>query len=451
MSETVSIPTVTKAVPETAFRPSKARRNFVLGMLLLVAVCNYADRYMLSVFLPFIKADLNLSDTQIGFVSGAAFTIMYAVLAVPIASLSDRYSRKAIIAIAVTVWSAATFLTSFVQTFAQLAIMRIIVGIGEAGSGPPSNALLSDYFARSERTVPIGILGSAAAFGIFIGYLVGSALAESIGWRLTLMAFGGPGILIAAVFYLTTREPPRGQIDGITATTETPPMWTASRQLWGIKTYRYMTLSGSLYGLSGTSMIIWLPSFFVRSHGLDVSTVGAWLAFTSGIPSLLGMLTGAFVAQHLGKKNLRAPIFMGVGALILAVPFTIIVLIMPSAKGALLLYAVPAFLSVLQGATLFATILAVASVRTRAVAMAFSFLIINMFAGIVGPQLVGTGSDLLSPWLGVDSLRFALLVITTISLLGASFFFFMSSKHVEQDMADAMRNHAEPDGVGQTG
>ncbi len=426
--------------PIGVFKASNTYRNYVLVMLLLIAVCNYSDRYMLGVLFPLIKAELHLSDSQMGFISGAAFTIAYAFLALPIASLSDRYSRKKIIAAAVIVWSLATYLTSFVQSFAQLAIMRILVGVGEAGSAPPSNSLISDYFARAERTIPIGVLGTGASFGIFIGYLVGGALAHSIGWRMTLMTFAIPGVIIAAVFYITTREPPRGHADGLTTSPETPAMWSAIRGLWQIKTFRLMTLGGALYGLSSVSLIIWLPSFFVRSHGLDIPTVGAWLAFTSGIPSLLGMLTGGVIAQHLGKKNLRAPILMAVGALTLSAPLFATVLLLPSAKGALLLYMVPSFLSVLQGATLFATILAVATVRTRAVAMAFSFLVINLGAGIIGPQLVGTSSDLLAASLGSDSLRYSLLGVTTISMLGAAVFFFLSSKHVEQDIAQAMQD-----------
>ncbi len=421
------------------FKVSNGYRNYVLGLLLLIAGCNYADRYMLGVLFPLIKADLGLSDTQMGFISGAAFTLMYAMLAVPIASLSDRYSRKNIITLAIVVWSLVTSLTSFVQNFYQLAIMRVLVGIGEAGSGPPSNSLVSDYFARAERTVPIGILGTGASVGVFLGYLVGGWLSVTIGWRMALIAFGIPGLVIAAVFYLTVQEPPRGHADGLVVPAETPSMWVAARDVWRIKTFRYMTLSGTMFGISGVALIIWLPSFFVRSHGLEMATVGSWLAFTSGIPSLLGMVTGAFIAQHLGKTNLRAPILLGVLTLILSVPLFAMVLLWPSAKMALLLYAIPAFVSVLQGATLFATILAVASVRTRAVAMAFSFLIINLAAGIVGPQLVGTSSDLMAEWLGKESLRYSLLIVTTFSPLGAAFFFYLSSKHVEKDIACAMQ------------
>jgi MFS family permease len=438
MNRADSISTQALVATDVGFRASNLYRYYVVSLLLLIAVCNYADRYMLGVLFPLIKGDLNLSDTQMGFISGAAFTITYALVAVPIAGLSDRVSRKKIITVAIVIWSIATCLTSLVQNFLQLAIMRLIVGIGEAGSAPPSNSLLSDYFAREERTIPVGILGTGASFGIFIGYLAGGMLAESIGWRMTLVAFGLPGLLIAAVFYLTTKEPPRGGADGLKDTAPPPAVMSTLRGLWEVKTFRNLTLSGALYGLASVSFIIWLPSFFVRSHGMDIKAVGATLAFTSGVPSLLGMLTGAVIAQRLGRKSMRAPVLMGSATIILSGPFFVAVLLLPSAEMALRLYAVPAFLSVLQGATLFATILAVARVRTRAVAMAFSFLIINLGAGIVGPQLVGTSSDLLAGWLGDESLRYSLIGVAIISSIGASSFFYMAARHVEQDIADAM-------------
>jgi MFS family permease len=421
-----------------AFSVSNAYRYYVVAMLLVIASCNYADRYMLGVLFPLIKTDLGLSDTQMGFISGAAFTIAYALVALPIASLSDRFSRKKIITVAIVAWSLFTCLTSLVQNFYQLAIMRVLVGIGESGSAPPSNSIISDYFAREERTFPVSILATGGSFGIFIGYLAGGALAESIGWRMTLVAFGVPGMLIAALFFITTREPPRGHADGLTTTPAAPAMLSAITSLWKIKTYRLMTLSGTLYGMSSVSLIIWLPSFFVRSHGMDVAEVGSWLAFTSGVPSLLGMLTGGFIAQRLSKKNMRAPILMASLALALSAPLFVAVLTISSAKAALVLYLLPAFLSVLQGATLFATILAVSTVRTRAVGMAFSFFVINLGAGIVGPQLVGTTSDLLADWKGQESLRYALIGVTLVSKLGAAFLFFLSSRHIEKDIATSM-------------
>ena len=142
---------------ESSIQISTGYRRYVLGLLLVVAIFNYADRYLLGILIPDIKADLDLSDTQIGFISGAAFTILYAFLGVPIARLADRFSRKKIIAASLAVWSLMTCLCGSAQSFIQLAVFRVLVGIGEAGCTPPSHSLISDYYKRERRTSALAI------------------------------------------------------------------------------------------------------------------------------------------------------------------------------------------------------------------------------------------------------------------------------------------------------
>ena len=113
----------------------KRNTRYALALLFMVSFFNYMDRYMLAVLLPAIKTDLQLSDTEIGFITGLAFTLFYATMGIPIARLADRYSRKNIIAIALSVWSVMTALCGLAQNFVQLAVARIMVGVGEAADG----------------------------------------------------------------------------------------------------------------------------------------------------------------------------------------------------------------------------------------------------------------------------------------------------------------------------
>ena len=128
-----------------------------LALLFLVSLFNYMDRYMLAVLLPAIKTDLRLSDTQVGFVSGLAFTLFYATMGIPIARLADRYNRKNIIAIALAVWSAMTAVCGLAQNFVQLALARIMVGVGEAGCSPPSHSLIADLFPVKQRAKALSV------------------------------------------------------------------------------------------------------------------------------------------------------------------------------------------------------------------------------------------------------------------------------------------------------
>jgi len=426
--------TDTAAPSSQTFKVSEGYSKYVIFLLLVVAIFNYADRYMLGILLPAIKSDLDLSDTQIGFITGAAFTILYAFLGVPIASLADRFSRRKIIAVALTAWSAMTCLCGLAQSFVQLAVFRVLVGIGEAGCTPPSHSLISDYVPRSRRTSALAIFGLGSPLGVVVGFLVGGWLADSIGWRLTLVAFGAPGVIVALIVYFTLKDPPRGHADGIAASPDASGMLSAFRTLWAKKTFRHMVFGGSMYGLIMIAILIWIPSFFVRTHGLEVSTVGTWLAFSNGIPHAFGTLAGGFFADRLARRGMRAPIYLCVFAQLAAAPFYALVLLSPSSTSAFLWLVIPSFVGVMQGPVLYATIQAISDVQNRAVAAALMILIINLISGIIGPQLVGIVSDLLAETLGNDSLGLALLVVATVCSFWSALHFYLASKHIENDM-----------------
>jgi MFS family permease len=423
------------AAAQSPFAPTQAYRRYVLGLLLVVATFNYADRYMLGVLLPDIKAELTLSDTQIGFITGTAFTILYAVLGVPIAALADRFSRRKIIAVALAAWSVMTCLCGVAKSFAQLAIFRVLVGIGESGCTPPSHSLISDYFSRSERSFAMAIFGLGSPVGVFVGFMAGGLIAQAYGWRVALFAFGAPGVLVALLLYFTLRDPPRGHADGLSQIARAPDLVVAFRTLWAKGTFRHMVLGGSMYGLIMVAVLVWIPSFFVRTHGLEIGTVGTWLAFTNAVPHALGTLAGGFLADRLARRNVRAPILMCVFAQLAAAPFYAVVLLAEQPVPAFLWLVVPSFVGVLQGPVLYATIQAVADVRSRSVASALMILIINLISGIVGPQLVGIVSDVSAQFVGASSLGLSLLIVATICSFWSALHFYLASRSIERDLA----------------
>ncbi len=421
------------------FVATKRYRRYVLGLLLLVMTLNYADRYVIGILLPQIKSDLALTDTEIGFITGAAFTLFYALLGVPIASLADRRSRKKIIAWALALWSLMTCLCGLARSFVQLAVFRVLVGIGEAGCTPPSHSLVSDYFSPGERAMAMAVLGLGSSLGVFLAFLVGGWITDTYGWRVTLISFGAPGVLIALLVYATLRDPPRGHSDGVQAAAKAPPMLRAFRKLLEKRTFRYMVLGGSMYGMVSTALLVWLPSFYTRTHGLEVATVGTWLAFTKALPHAAGTLLGGLLAGRLAKYGAEPPIFLCAGVQLVAAPFYALVLLAANPTAALLWLIVPACVGVMQGPVLFATIQGVADVRTRAVASALMILIINLISGIIGPQSVGVASDFLAGSLGDDALGMALLVIAVVCSLGAAGFFYLASRSIEKDLL-----HSQP-------
>ncbi len=157
--------------------------RYVLGMLMVVCVVNFVDRQILAILAPSIREDLGLSDTQIGALSGIAFGIFYATLAIPIARLADRYSRVNIISICLAFWSLMTVLSGLAQNFLHLLIARIGLGIGEAGRAPPSHSLIADYFAPDKRATAIGIYALGIPIGSLLGNFAGGWINEFFGWR----------------------------------------------------------------------------------------------------------------------------------------------------------------------------------------------------------------------------------------------------------------------------
>ena len=188
-------------------------RYYVLAMLTLTYAFSVMDRQVMSILLEDLRAEFLLDDTQLGLLSGLAFALFYSVLGIPLARLADRSSRINIIAVCVAIWSVMTALCGAAQNFVQLFLGRVGVGVGEAGSSPPSHSMIADYFAPNERSLALAVVMMGASFGSLFGLVLGGFVAESYGWRMAFVAAGVPGLLLAAVLKISIREPVRGGLD----------------------------------------------------------------------------------------------------------------------------------------------------------------------------------------------------------------------------------------------
>ena len=160
--------TDSSAAKITDFGAARTRRTAMV-LLFLVAVLNYLDRYMFSVLVPSIKAELGLSDSEIGFINGLAFSLFFAFSGIPIARAADRLSRRKVIAVSLAIWSAATAACGLCRTFVELALARIVIGVGEAGATPTSHAIISDLYPAKDRGLPLAIYVTGSPVGLFIG------------------------------------------------------------------------------------------------------------------------------------------------------------------------------------------------------------------------------------------------------------------------------------------
>jgi MFS family permease len=198
---------------------SIAYKRSVVLLLTLAYTLNSADRTLVAIIGQPLKVDLNLTDAQLGVLIGTAFATLYAFSGLPIARLAERFNRVFIISTALVVWSALTALCGAAANFTQLLMLRVAVGVGEAGCTPPAHSLISDYFAPSRRSTALSIYSCGISFGYMLSAVVGGYAASHYGWRTACLLVGLPGIGVALLLRWLIKEPPRGHSDVLTDST----------------------------------------------------------------------------------------------------------------------------------------------------------------------------------------------------------------------------------------
>src|SRR5688500_12783235 len=181
------------------------QRNYLLALLTTILAFNYIDRLALGLLLEDIKADLALTDTQLGFLTGIAFALFYAVMGIPIARWADRGNRVTIISLTTALWSVAVALCGAAGSFVQLLVIRAGVAVGEAGCHPPALSLIADYFTRAERPRAVARYMLGWPLALLIGYFAAGWLNEFWGWRATFVILGLPGLVLAALARFTLK------------------------------------------------------------------------------------------------------------------------------------------------------------------------------------------------------------------------------------------------------
>lgn len=406
-------------------------KNYMLGLLTLVGVYNYIDRMMLSLMLEGIKQDLDLSDSQLGLLSGIAFALFYAAAAIPIARWSDKGDRSLIVTVTTALWSGMVALCGLVGSFSQLLLVRVGVAIGEAGCLPPAQSLIAEYFDRGERPRAMAMYWLCAPIAVIVGYLIGGWLIDQYGWRTTFIIMGLPGLVLAGLVKLTLREPRKSTVKQNTS--DSPTFRAVLITLWQEKTYRTISIAFCIAYFFGFGIFQWLPTFFIRSHGMSVTEVGAWFAFSWGVCGLVGgYLGGVLVSKFMSNQEGRqmrgiAVIFILQGLLFAAVCFSasqVVSLVCLSALGVLI--AIP------NGAV-FSAIQSLVNDRMRSVAIALLFFFSNLVGYGLGPLAVGFLSDGLASHFGDESLRYALVAFSPGYMLVA-FFYWSASRSIDQSI-----------------
>jgi MFS family permease len=404
-----------------------AYRQYLLTLLAVILAFNYVDRTILGLALENIKADLSLSDTQLGFLTGIAFALFYAVMGIPIARWADRGNRKTIIVLTLALWSAAAALCGLARSFIQLLLIRVAVAVGEAGCVPPAHSLIADYFNRAERPRAVARYMLGGALANVIGFLFAGWLNELYGWRAMFMLLGLPGLGLAMLSLLTLREPRRGtrtrEDFRAGPNTSLPPPATAALSsdhpsleevcatLLANRTFRNLLLCFAVSAFFNSGIVQWQATFFIRSYGLKTGELGTWFGMIYGIGALVGLYFGGELASHYAARNEQLQL-RTIAILYSAVAvFSALIYLSPNHYLAFGCMALAGVGGAAANGPLFATIQTLVPERMRAMSIAILNLLANLIGMGLGPLAAGALSDGLSRWFGQESLRYALVIL----------------------------------------
>lgn len=424
----------TKAVQAEGARSVRV----MLWILLVVYIFNFIDRQIVNILAEPIARDLDLSDTQIGLMTGLAFALFYTVLGLPIARFADRptTNRPRLIALALAVWSAMTALCGLAQNFAQLLLARIGVGVGEAGCTPPAHSLISDAVPAARRNSALAFYSLGIPFGSLLGMLIGGLLADWVGWRRAFMIVGLPGLAMALVVWLVLHDPRRAHARAAMTTGEQPtalPMKEALRTVMGSRAFVLLLAAGSAASFLSYGKTTWTTIFFQRTHELSPGEVGFWFGVINGIAGILGTWLGGYLADRFGSANRRHVLSAPAIGMVLAVPLAILAYQASAWQIALALLFIPTLCNSLYYGPTYSSAQGLVPVRARAIAAAAILFFQNLIGLGFGPLFFGMLSDWLQPSYGAESVRYVLYGAAFLGLVPA-FFFWRCSLRLQDEL-----------------
>jgi len=401
---------------------SDKQRNYTLMMLVIVYASSHVDRNIVGILGQAIKESLLISDTELGILTGLAFAAFYATLGMPMAMWADRHNRRNLISVSVALWSLATVMCAAAQNYWQLLIARMCVGVGEAGSSPPSHSMISDLFPPEKRATALAIFGTGANIGVLLGLLIGGWINEWLDWRWAFVVVGLPGFAIAWVVRFRVKEPKRGQFDGDSDVAAAPPLRKVFSVMLRSALMRNAVLGSTFIVFSAYGVGFWIAVYLVRVHEMSTGIAGTLLALIGGVIGGIGTLFSGWLADKLAVHNPGWRAWVIAGAFIISAPFSVGVYLLDDPFWVIALYVVPAFFGGAFIGPGFAIIQSNMPVEMRSVAAGITLFVLNILGLSLGPLLVGVISDMMSASMGVDSVRYGLLLMIVMTLIGSAFY-----------------------------
>ena len=418
--------------PVSSTEPSFGAGLVPLLLLTTAYILNFVDRQILGVLNVPIKAEFQLTDTQLGLLGGPFFALLYIIMGIPIARFADRSNRVRIIAVCCATWSIFTAACGLAQNFLHLALARVGVGIGEAGSTAPCYSLIPDLFAPKWRGRAFAVFQFGIPIGAALGVFGGGWLASVIGWRYSFMVIGLAGLPVSAVLWMFMREPKRGDLDGTDMRSEVKvPLSVVFRRLFRTPSFWLLSLGASCSALQMYGLMFWLPSLLQRSFGLELAQLSLFFGLILLVGGIGGIWIGGWLVDRLAGKP-KAFALVPAVALLLAGPFYALAITTSNLTLAFVLFLIPQALGLVGAAPIPAALQQVVHPTIRASTSAIYLFMTGIIGMCFGTLILGFMSDLMKEMYGDQSLKYSILYGLSFYLL-ASLLLFAAARYIERD------------------
>lgn len=380
--------------------------GYVLLVLVLAYTLSYADRTILTLLVQPIRTSLQISDIEFSLLHGLAFALLYTLLGIPIARLSDRFNRTVVISAGVAVWSAMTALCGLSRSFGQMFLARIGVGIGEAALSPAAFSILSDYFSPRHLTQALSVYSAAVYVGSGVAMIAGGAMVAAVPalelpvlghlepWQVVFLSLGLPGIAMVGLM-ATVREPARRGLLPIAAAGQSIPLREVVRYVTQRKAaYGFLFAGYSAHGLMWGGVSAWIPAYFMRTHRWPAETVGLRFGLVLMTFGTLGIMCGGMVGGWLRDRGRRdANLILGMLSCLVMLPAGVSATLMSNDIVALTFLGVFVFFASFPYGGAAAACQEITPNQMRAQVTALFFFVFNLVGSGLGPTAVAVLTD----------------------------------------------------------
>ena len=412
----------------------------VVAVLALAYTFNFMDRAILALLAEPVKRELHLSDTQLGLLSGTAFALFYTVFGIPVANLADRWNRTWIVALACAVWSLFSAGSGLAGSFVMLTLMRVGVGVGEAGGATPSYSIIADYFPPHKRGQALALFSLGVPFGTALAAVLGGGVAAAHGWRAGFFAVGLPGLVIALLILLVVREPRRGAQDGPSmgaGTAGAPParMGEVARMFFSTPVLGWTALGTGLASFAGYGLGAFNPRFLMAHQHMTLKELAGPYALAMAVAVGGGTWLSGVLADRLSARSPRAYALIPLAGSLIALPCFTVAYLSNSWVVSIVFLAVATGAGILYLAPALAVVANTVPARARTTASALLLLVLNLVGLGGGPLFVGMVSDALRPRFGGEALRWALLSVSPFVVLAMCTYYLAARAMVKAHKA----------------